>query len=67
MVLDKSTWPGVYLCMKRISDNPMEFGVIYQEGLQPGRIVISAHPGENRTAIFFDGIDALVEAGWTPD
>jgi hypothetical protein len=66
MVLFPGTWPGACLHMKRLAE-PMMFGVIYPEGIQPGRICISASPGENRVAVYFDSLEALIEAGWAVD
>jgi hypothetical protein len=63
MVLDRSTWPGRALCMKR-TDTRMDFGVIY-EAEQP--IVIHHHPHEGTGVWTYQTIDELIAAGWCVD
>lgn len=65
MVLDRSMWPMDYLPMKRLSNGPMEFGVIAFNEALPDRIVIRERGGA--LIKIFKSIDALVDANWTVD
>ncbi len=66
MVLDDSVWPqSSRLCMKRIGDGPMDFGVIVSGDAKPNQIIVRDY--EHEEVHIFDSIDALVEAGWTVD
>ena len=63
MVLDPTTWPMNYLCMKRVGVT-FEFGIIASD-VKPNHIVITNR--QFQPIVTFNSIDELVEANWTVD